>query len=345
MQDIVLDMGGKLFAEHAEAAFHSHPKGATEGTASWQRDLWAQVEELGLPLALLSEEHGGFDLPAATAMGLVRLAAAYAIPLPLGETMIANWLLAHAGLPLAEGAATLALGPELEGNRLTGLASRVAYGRHAQTVVLLAGDRLVRTAAGTVADPSRNVAGEPRDTLTFAGEVASTASPVDRQTFRLLGALLRAQGMAGALEAALSMTVDYANSREQFGRPLGKFQAIQQSLAVMATNVAAAGAATEMATELLSDALTDTGTFSTAAMAAKIRTGEAAGIGASIAHQTHGAIGFSQEYRLHPLTRRLWAWRDEWGREAEWCETLGAAVCARGSDGFWPFLTSTGAAA
>lgn len=345
MQDIVLDMGGKLFAEHAEAAFHAHPKDTTEGAASWMPGLWAQVGELGLPLALLSEEQGGFDLPAATAMGLVRLAAAHAIPLPLGETMIANWLLAHAGLPLAEGPATLALGPELDGDRLNGPAARVAYGRHAATVVLLAGDRLVRTNAGTVTESSHNVAGEPRDTLVFAGEVTSAPTPVNKQNFRLLGALLRAQGMAGALEAALSMTVDHANSREQFGRPLGKFQAIQQSLAVMATNVAAAGAAAEMATDLLSDALAGTGAFATAAMAAKIRTGEAAGIGASIAHQTHGAIGFSQEYRLHTLTRRLWAWRDEWGREAEWCETLGTEVCARGPDGFWPFLTSTGAAA
>lgn len=345
MQEMVLDMGAKLFAEHADASFATHPDDVTEGAVAWLAELWDQVEELGLPLALPTEVQGGFELPPTTALGLVRLAATQAIPLPLGETMIANWLLAHAGLPPAEGPASLALGPTLDGDRLTGTAARVAFGRHAQTVVLLVSDRLVRATGATVTDHSHNIAGEPRDTLEWTRAVETAPASVDEQTFRLLGATLRSQAIAGALDAALSMTVAYANERQQFGRPIGRFQAIQQNMAVMATHVAAAGAAADMATDLLPDALVGTGAFSAAAMAAKIRTGEAAGTSAPIAHQTHGAIGYTSEYRLHPLTRRLWSWRDEWGREAEWSDALGKRVCTLGPDDFWPFLTRMGALA
>lgn len=342
---MVLETGERLFAAHADAAFAAHPVEAGSGAAAWLPDLWDQVEALGLPLALLSEAQGGFDLAPGTALGLVRLAAAQAVSLPLGETMVANWLLASAGLPLAEGPATLALGPTLADDRLHGTAPRTAWGRHAQTVVLICGDRIVRAPAGRVAALSHNLAGEARDDLAWTDAVQSAPAPLDATTFRLLGATLRAQGMAGALQAALMLTVGHANDRQQFGRPIGRFQAIQQSLAVMATQVAAARAAAGMATDLLPDALAGTGAFVTAAMAAKIRAGEAASAGAPIAHQIHGALGFTREYRLHPLTRRLWAWRDEWGREAEWSERLGTQVCALGPGGFWPFLTRNGAAA
>ena len=73
---------------------------------------------------------------------------------------------------------------------------------------------------------------------------------------------------------------------------------------------------------------------------AKSRAGEAAGIGAAIAHQIHGAIGFTYEHSLHFLTRRLWAWRDEYGGEAEWNLLLGRHLAAAGADRLWPELTA-----
>lgn len=351
MQDPVLEMGDRLFADHAEAAFAAHPVNAQSGACQWMADLWQQIEEMGLPFALLSEEAGGFGIAPVTALGLVRLAAFHAIPLPLGETMLANWLLAAAGLPLADGPASLAIGPEfaigpeLADGLLVGEAPRIAYGRHAKTVVIHAGDSLLRAPAGEVVQRSHNLAGEPRDTLIWNGQIESAPSPVDAGTFRLLAASLRVQGIAGALAHTLAMTVEYANTRQQFGRPIGRFQAIQQQLAVMAGQVAATRAAADMAAALLPDAVdkATSAAFCAAAMAAKIRAGEAAGIGAPIAHQVHAAIGFTQEYRLHLLTRRLWAWRDEWGREAEWAEALGGTIASLGPNGLWPFLTSMGA--
>ena len=71
---------------------------------------------------------------------------------------------------------------------------------------------------------------------------------------------------------------------------------------------------------------------------AKIRVGEAATEGAAIAHQVLGAIGFTQEHILHRYTRRLWAWRDDFGNESAWAVKLGQLVAAKGADGLWPML-------
>ena len=73
---------------------------------------------------------------------------------------------------------------------------------------------------------------------------------------------------------------------------------------------------------------------------AKVRTGEAAGKAAAIAHQVHGAIGFTERHPLHESTRRLWAWRDEYGAESEWAERLGSIVGGCGPENLWPILTA-----
>lgn len=139
---------------------------------------------------------------------------------------------------------------------------------------------------------------------------------------------------AGALDRILEMAVDYVNTREQFGRPLGKFQAMQQSLAILAAEAAAvnsAGAGTALALEQ--------GDASFEIAAAKLRTNQAIGIGTAIAHQAHGAIGFTRDYPLHPFTRRLHHWRSSHGNDRYWAEKLGADVVSLGADGLWPEIT------
>ena len=350
---MIADTGNRLFSAHAEAAFAAHPPYVDDGAAKWMPALWQDIEEAGFPLALLSEDQGGFGIDAGEALCLVRLAAAHAAPVPLAETMLANWLLAHAGLDLANGPATIASGLRIAttegGYRLTGQVARVPYGRYAETLVALAGGDggavfLVRLSGGWSVTPGHNLAGEARDMLNFdtvLAENQARPAPVDAQGLTALGAVLRAQALAGALEAVMEKTVAYANDRVQFGRPIGKFQAIQQNLAIVAGQVAATRAGAEMATHMLPVALTDPARFRVFAGAAKLRAGEAAGIVADIAHQTHGAIGFTREYPLHPLTRRLWAWREEFGAEAFWADELGDVVLSLDPDGFWPFLTDT----
>jgi len=74
--------------------------------------------------------------------------------------------------------------------------------------------------------------------------------------------------------------------------------------------------------------------------AAKLRSNEAATVASKLAHQVHGAMGFTQEYPLHFATKRLWSWRDEFGSEAQCGAQLGTAARARGAQGLWEFITA-----
>jgi len=141
--------------------------------------------------------------------------------------------------------------------------------------------------------------------------------------------------MAGGIESLLQQSVRYATERRQFGRPIGNFQAIQHNLAVLASHAAAASVAAERAF-----AAADSDNLAFHVAAAKIRAGEAAGIAAGLAHQVHGAIGFTYEHSLHFATRRLWSWRAEFGGESHWSAQLGRHVTARGADALWPDLTA-----
>ena len=145
---------------------------------------------------------------------------------------------------------------------------------------------------------------------------------------------------AGALETILSLSVAYANERVAFERPIGKFQAVQQNLARLAGETAAALAAAGSAADTIvhSDAFDDA-VFLEAA-SAKIRTGEAAAEGSAIAHQVFGAIGFTNEHILHRFTLRLLSWRDDFGSESHWAAALGELVAKRGANAFWPMLAS-----
>jgi len=131
------------------------------------------------------------------------------------------------------------------------------------------------------------------------------------------------------------MTVRYAQDRVQFGRPIGKFQAVQQNLAVMAGQAAAAAAAADLAADAFAN-----GMALLPIAAGKARAGEAAGIAAAIAHQVHGAIGFTFEHDLHFYTRRLWSWRDEFGHETAWNRAIGHHMAQAGADALWPTITA-----
>ena len=146
---------------------------------------------------------------------------------------------------------------------------------------------------------------------------------------------MRSCQIAGGLESLLNQSVRYANERIQFGRPIAKFQAIQQELAVLATHVAASGVAADYASSSMDD-----GGDELAIASAKSRVDDAISICASIAHQVHGAIGFTYEHGLHFSTRRLWSWRAEYGSGGYWAKILGEKAVSNGADNFWPSITS-----
>ena len=353
MDRMIADSANKLFSAYRDLSFASMPKAVGTDAAPLPEGLWSEIEEAGFPFALLSEDEGGFGVSPETALGLVRIAAEHAVSTPMGETMIANLLLAHAGLKLASGVASFATTHNLrlttEGDcwRLQGQLGAVPWGRLADTIVVRVettdGPKLAALplSSGRLA---HNLAAEPQDDFEYDLALPKTAvgdAPKLSEEMPLLGALLRAQGLSGALSTLLSFTVDYANERKQFGRPIGKFQAIQQDLAVLAAECAAAGAAAEMASRAFADAVSHRkdADWRLAVAAAKLRCGEAAGKSAAISHQVIAAIGFSHEYPLHALTRRLWAWRDEFGTESHWARWMGEVFCAGGAEGFWPLLT------
>jgi acyl-CoA dehydrogenase len=156
----------------------------------------------------------------------------------------------------------------------------------------------------------------------------------------LMGATARSVQAAGAMEALLSLSVDYANERVAFERKIGKFQAVQQNLARLAGETAAALAAAGSAADTIAHSETFDDTVLLETASAKIRIGEAAAEGSAIAHQVHGAIGFTNEHVLHRFTLRLLSWRDDFGSESHWACALGELVARRGANQFWPLLAS-----
>ncbi len=299
----------------------------------WNAEAWRAIEEAGLPLALLPEEQGGFGLAAADAFDLMRIAAAQAAPLPMAETMAANWLLAQAGLPLADGPASFAIaGGEA-------MLRRVPWAGQVECLVLVSGDTVHRLGKGQFTVQAQTNAFWPRWDVTVDPGTGQKGTLADAAAVALnLGALMRVMEMAGALQRIVDVTVGYANDRVQFGRAIGKFQAIQQQMAVMATHMAATNAAADMASEAfgLPEA-------TCLIAAAKARAGEAAGISTGIAHQVLGAIGFTAEHRLHLFTRALAVWRDEFGSDRYWQQRLGATVLEQHADDLWAFVVNPAA--
>ena len=192
--------------------------------------------------------------------------------------------------------------------------------------------------SGLEATDAFNLAGEPRGSLVL-DEVPASGALLHRRTGgRAAGPVRAGAGGAAGRGAGAGAGLDGAvrGEREQFGRPLGKFQAIQMELAEMAGEVTAVTALTDAAVQALDRGSTD---FVLAAAAAKVRAGAAVEVVARLAHQVHGAIGFTQEHKLHHLTRRLWSWRDEAGSDLAWARVLGAGLLADGPDDLWPALT------
>lgn len=331
---MVLEAAERLFSQHCD-----DPALRAARDGAWPV-AWDAVAEMGLPLALVDEAAGGYGLDPVEAGALVRLSGSHALPLPLGETMVANAALAAAGLPPAPGVAAIVPGhPGLvpKDGRITGTAAGIPWGAQAGMLVVEVAQGAERTIVRldegwAVGERCRNLAGMPRDTLRIDAPVAVAATGVGPPLLHL-GAAVRALQIAGALERVLALTIDYVFQREQFGRALSKFQAVQHELAKLASEVAAASAAGDMAAE------TFAGGPVTALAAARIRSGEAVGIAAGIAQQLHGAIGFTQEHRLHFFTTALWSWRDEYGSHGHWTQLLGRAALAQPGDAFWAFVT------
>jgi acyl-CoA dehydrogenase len=348
----IADAAKRLFANEVD-------KGLIEKVEAgdFPKELWLQVVASGFTSLFSKEAMGGIEATWEDAYPVFYNMGYYQAPLPIAETAIANLLLSagNAGfvtdLPIAIASYDQAEQPlvlDASAGTLTGALRNVKWGRHAGFVVIgIDAGQLALvdlSAVGVSVEEGLDTSKMAADRLVlaqspvhalFANPFTNLADPV-----KVLGAGARAAMMVGALEFALDQSVQYAKDRVQFGKPIGKNQAIQQQLALMAGEVAVARASAVMACKDMPHVnrlIAPSAEFSVAA--AKVCTGEAVATGTSIAHQVHGAIGFTYEHSLNFATRRLWAWRGDFGNAASWAGLLGQAFAQQPGERFWHSLT------
>ncbi|MBO0678460.1 acyl-CoA dehydrogenase [Mycolicibacterium sp. S2-37] len=293
-------------------------------------DLWRHLEETGLSRLTSAQDAG----PAESAIVLAGLAR-HSVAAPVAETdLLAGWLAAGAGLDVpASGPLTVAAcAAQIDHGRLTGIAHEVPWPQDA-TVLLAArtGDALY---TAVLDDPritgSHNLAGEPRGAVTVdvAVDDCRRLDPVTGDELTLRGAWARCVQTVGAFDAALELTVAHTRTREQFGRPLSRFQAVQHALAAMAGEIERARATADLAVAAAVDHGFGSAQADYAITAAKVTVGRAVEPVTTIAHQLHGAIGVTAEHPLWLSTMRARSWIDEFGSTARYARILGRRALA-----------------
>lgn len=338
----------RLFSQRCDSRLVA---AADEG--HWPADLWSAAEDLGPHQLLVPESLGGAGGDWVDACALLERAAAHSAPLPLAATLLAGWLRGRAGLAPAAGPACVAFTDARlvtmgEGGRASLAVSGVHGAAHAGHVAVVISDEnggvqllwLPLRGGGHIGVEHCGQASASVTCSEVPLKPSVSAGPDDAWCIALPGigapevraraALLTAAQIAGALGHLLQLALAYTSERVQFGRAIGQFQAVQHQLAQLAEEAAAARVAARAAA-----ATEDPRWFVAAAAAAKVRAGEAAGLGARIAHQLHGAIGVTAEHTLHHSTRRLQRWRDEHGGEAVWARALVEALRQGGQRSAW----------
>ncbi|SDH16331.1 acyl-CoA dehydrogenase family protein [Klenkia brasiliensis] len=329
-QDLVVATVREILARHEPVKLTAERR--------WDAQLWAELAEAGLTGVGLPEEAGGSGGELADAVAVVATLAAGAGAVPVAEQLLVAGpavLAAGLALPPVDEPLTVSVTGALrvEDGRISGTATDVPWAGVARHLVAVAdgpdGEVLALVDVGDLeASDAVDLAGQPRGSYVLDG-VPAQVGPVGELRARF--ALARAVQLSAAAQTVLAWTVQYAGERVQFGRPLAKFQGIQVQLAQMAGEVTAVSALVDAAVQRL-----DRGEpLELAAAAGKVRAGAAVDVVARLAHQVHGAIGFTLEHRLHHLTTRMWSWRDDAGSETTWARVLGAAVAG---DDPWPAL-------
>jgi acyl-CoA dehydrogenase len=349
-QNIVAETAERIFADLADAQTINRDK-----NGGWKAPLWQALTENGLPLSWVAEDCGGSGASLAEGFSVLSAAGRFAIAVPLAETMLAGWLLSQAKIASPEGEMTVAPASPKDritlnaGGTLSGRARGIPFAKQAKHIAVLAngpsglGIALVPASACRI-EAGLNLASDGSDTVTFNNVSPVTIKPApkgfDQTALMLMGAVARSLQISGALESMLDISVRYSNERVAFEKKISKFQAVQHNLARLAGETAAAMTAASSAADTIANAASFDDAVFLEATAAKIRCAEAAEKGAAIAHQVHGAIGYTLEHILHRYTMRALAWRDDFGHESYWAVELGKRIAARGGDELWPLVAS-----
>lgn len=340
MSELGIELAGALedMVQNRVANSSSH------AVAEWDEDLWQLLQSQGF--TALDDPDVGLEEFIALAYGVGQSA----LGLPVIETGIATWLSSATGITLNEDELTLvAFESELQGQTqadgsllVSGTLSRVPWGRRADAILAIAqvaGNSTVVLLNGvTDAVEGENLAGEPRDGFVLtdhAVAVGGFASIADREPSELLirGALMRAAAASGAMAKALDLTIEYANQREQFGRPIADFQAVQQLIVIAAEAQAMTDAA-------VLNTVNNSGDYRRlfASIAKQVSSTQSDEFTRTV-HQVFAAIGATEEHQLQLLTRRLWSWQDECGSARFWSREIARSLNLPGTATIWELLT------
>ena len=281
--------------------------------------LWESLADAGFMELLATEAEGGADLSLAELFPILSHFGRYAVPLPIAQTIIARALVASQ-FAIPPGMITLAAGVRRNSDASMTCAL-VPYGMMADFVLAHDGDALLLLPCAAAQRQATGVHCSLTASLTWLDDSDAIRAPQGGSLLPVFAAALHAALLSGAMNRLFEMTLQYCNDRNQFGKSLGKFQAVQHQLSVMAEHTAAASIAAEAAFQ----GAGKTPSILAAAMA-KSRTSEAAVLVAATAHALHGAIGVTEEYDLQLLTRRLHEWRMAHGSEAYWNKIVGELV-------------------
>ncbi|MBE1551975.1 acyl-CoA dehydrogenase [Mycobacterium sp. OAS707] len=297
-------------------------------------DLWRNLEDTGLTrLTSTPDLDAGPQELAIALYGVARHAGA----VPLAETdALAGWLAQRAGIDVPDGPLTVAIADaERAEGRVTGTAIDAPWSRVCAAVLVAARcrDELwvgVLDVDNATVEEGHNLAGEPRDRITFdiaADELTAIDGAIATELSRR-GAWCRCVQTIGALDAAAAMSVEHTAGRVQFGRPLSKFQAVQHALAAMAGEIERARAAATLAVAAAADHGFGSAQTEYAVTVAKVAVGQAVGQVTTIAHQLHGAIGVTIEHPLWSATMRAQSWTQDYGTTAHHARRLGRMALA-----------------
>ncbi len=243
--------------------------------------IWQGLVAMGLPGLMVPEDAGGMGLGLEEAALIAAECGRVCLAEPLVDTafIAVPWLLAHGDTALLADIAA--------GNRTIPLP-------HAINPWVDGGEGLHSV------DPLRRLGTAPSD------------PPTDPHLLNL-GALMTAAQLVGLAEAMQDQAVAYAKLREQFGQPIGAFQAIKHQLASCTVAIEFAKPVVWQAAAALA-----AGRSSAAIHVshAKVAASDAAWAMAETAIQVHGAMGYTYEVDLHFWMKRTWALCGAWGSRA-----------------------------
>ncbi|HLU02322.1 MAG TPA: acyl-CoA dehydrogenase family protein [Advenella sp.] len=336
MDTLLEDALGELF-RHLTA--EASPE--LEMTADQRRQIANEIDASGFADLLLPQAAGGSGISLREAMALLKMEGYYNLPVPFAQTVVARaWAHAH-NVALPKGTCSYA-GTALQMDTQTrSITLHKAW--HGQWIdhMLIATKQQCFLAHRHDRQILHAYHGGLFAAVAWPQQTLTPLELDEHATHDLLhlSVLAMLAVTVGAMEKAFALTVDYASQRQQFGRPVSRFQAVQHQISEMAEHVCAADMALQMAADAEGSALT-TPDFQQLAIA-QFQIAHIADNIADIAHAIHGAIGISQEYPLHRYTRRIRECKSCFGSAQYWAAEIGRRILHKNSDSLFAVLTST----